>query len=375
MPLEIAGLEFRAIDALLAFVPIAVALETSHADPVWVFAASAIAIVPLAGWMGRATEDISEGLGAGVGGLLNATFGNAAELIIALAALRAGLHDMVKASLTGSIIGNILLVLGVAALAGGAKHERQKFNRGAASAGATLLALSVVGLVVPAIFHVITRGHPEVREQALSLEIAIVLFIVYLLSLAFSLRTHRHLYAGQGPFEEWLEGDEGPGGHPGSGAAPGAGRSHLRPALVLLVATALVAVMSEFLVGSVQEAAHRFGMTEVFVGVILVAIIGNAAEHSTAVLVAMKDKMDLAMNIAVGSSIQIALFVAPVLVFASYFMGKPMDLRFSTFEVVSVAIAVAILALISADGESHWLEGVQLIAVYLILGIAFYFLP
>jgi len=232
-----------------------------------------------------------------------------------------------------------------------------------------------VGLVVPAIFHVITRGHPEVREQALSLEIAIVLFIVYLLSLAFSLRTHRHLYAGQGPFEEWLEGDEGPGGHPGSGAAPGAGRSHLRPALVLLVATALVAVMSEFLVGSVQEAAHRFGMTEVFVGVILVAIIGNAAEHSTAVLVAMKDKMDLAMNIAVGSSIQIALFVAPVLVFASYFMGKPMDLRFSTFEVVSVAIAVAILALISADGESHWLEGVQLIAVYLILGIAFYFLP
>ena len=333
MPLEIAGLEFRAIDALLAFVPIAVALETSHADPVWVFAASAIAIVPLAGWMGRATEDISEGLGAGVGGLLNATFGNAAELIIALAALRAGLHDMVKASLTGSIIGNILLVLGVAALAGGAKHERQKFNRVAASAGATLLALSVVGLVVPAIFHVITRGHPEVREQALSLEIAIVLFIVYLLSLAFSLRTHRHLYAGQGPFEEWLEGDEGPGGHPGSGAAPGAGRSHLRPALVLLVATALVAVMSEFLVGSVQE------------------------------------------NIAVGSSIQIALFVAPVLVFASYFMGKPMDLRFSTFEVVSVAIAVAILALISADGESHWLEGVQLIAVYLILGIAFYFLP
>lgn len=369
MPLVVAGLEFRPLDALLALIPVAVALEWSHADPVWIFAASALAIVPLAGWMGRATEELSEGLGAGVGGLLNASFGNAAELIIALTALRAGLHDMVKASLTGSIIGNVLLVLGVAALAGGVRHERQRFNRTAASAGATLLALSVVGLVVPAIFHIVTRNHPSAHEKELSLEIAVVLFAVYLASLAFSLRTHRHLYAGQGPVEEWPEDGLGPGAssHTGSG--------HGKAALLLLVATALVAVMSEILVGSVQEAAHRFGMTEVFVGVILVAVIGNAAEHSTAVLVAMKDKMDLAMNIAVGSSIQIALFVAPVLVFASHLMGNPMDLRFSVFEVVSVAIAVAILALVSADGESHWLEGVQLLAVYVILGIAFYFLP
>jgi Ca2+:H+ antiporter len=312
--------------------------------------------------MGKATEYLAERLGAGLGGLLNATFGNAAELIIALMALREGLYDVVKASITGSIIGNILLVLGLAIVFGGLKFEVQRFNRTAAGLGATLLALSVIGLVVPAIFHIIVGSGQAARELNLSLEIAIVLFITYILSLVFALRTHKHLYAGETP-------------HAHDEALGVAGWSKGQSVTVLLVATSLVALMSEFLVGAVEHTAQAFGMTDVFVGVILVAIIGNAAEHSTAVLMAAKNQMDLAMNIAVGSSIQIALFVAPVLVFVSYLFGRPMDLLFTVFEVVSVALAVGSVSLISMDGESNWMEGVQLLAVYVILGIAFYFLP
>ncbi|MBI3248861.1 MAG: calcium/proton exchanger [Deltaproteobacteria bacterium] len=355
----------RQIDVLLlflAFVPIAVTLEVLHADPVWIFSASALAIIPLAGLMGKATEHLSEHLGAGIGGLLNASFGNAAELIIAFIALRAGLLDVVKASITGSIIGNVLLVLGLSLVTGGLKYEQQKFNRVAAGLGATLLALSAVGLVVPAIFHLVVQGHTNAHEQELSLEIAVVLFITYILSLIFTLRTHKHLYVGAASraadealgVQTWSQG---------------------KAVAVLLVATTFVALMSEFLVGAVEHTAHAFGMTDVFVGVILVAIIGNAAEHSTAVLMAMKNQMDLAMNIAIGSSIQIALFVAPVLVFAGYFVGQPMNLLFTTFEVVAVAISVGVVSLISMDGESNWMEGVQLLAVYLILAMAFYFLP
>jgi Ca2+:H+ antiporter len=350
------------LDLLLVFVPVSIVLELTHANPVWVFIMSALAIIPLAGLMGKATEHLAARAGAGVGGLLNATFGNAAELIIALIALRAGLYDVVKASITGSIIGNVLLVLGLSVLVGGLKYERQTFNRTAASMGAALLALSAIGLVVPAIFHFIVRGQPVTHEQELSLEIAIVLFVTYLLSLVFALRTHKHLYAS----ERSHEGDE---------ALGTVGWSKAKSLLVLLVATALVALVSEFLVGAVEHTAEAWGMTEVFVGVILVAIIGNAAEHSTAVLVAAKNQMDLAMNIAIGSSIQVALFVAPVLVFVSHLFGQPMDLIFTTFEVVSVAVTVGIVNLIAQDGESNWMEGVQLLAVYVILALAFYFLP
>jgi Ca2+:H+ antiporter len=312
--------------------------------------------------MGKATEHLAEKLGAGLGGLLNASFGNAAELIIALIALRAGLYDVVKASITGSIIGNVLLVLGLSIIVGGLKFKRQAFNRTVASLGATLLALSAIGLVVPAIFHFIVRDNPAAHEQELSLEIAIVLFITYLFSLIFSLRTHPHLYVGEHA-------------HGGEEALGVAGWSKTRSVATLLVATTLVALMSEFLVGAVEHTAHAFGMTDVFVGVILVAIIGNAAEHSTAILVAAKNQMDLALNIAIGSSIQIALFVAPLLVFMSYIFGQPMDLLFTTFEVVSVALTVGIVSLVAMDGESHWMEGVQLLAVYFILAMAFYFLP
>jgi Ca2+:H+ antiporter len=360
----------RALLLLLVFVVLAPLARALHWGGIATFVFAALAIVPLAGLMGEATERVAARLGAGVGGLLNATFGNAAELIIALAALQRGLYDVVKASLTGSIIGNILLVLGLSCLAGGIGRERQTFDRGAAAAGSTLLVLAVIGLVVPAMFQFAAEGavrrgtitgvHEAVLERTLSLEISLVLFAAYLLSLLFSLRTHRHLYAGQG--------------HPGTHEAP---RGTVRgAALKLLVATALVAWMSELLVGAVEEASHALGLTEVFVGVIVVAVIGNAAEHSTAVMVAIKNKMDLALNIAIGSSIQIALFVAPLLVFVSYLMPHgPMDLRFTPFEVLAVVLAVGVVHMVSQDGESNWLEGALLIAVYLILALAFFFLP
>jgi len=358
----------RLVQALFVFVVLAPLAAYLHWGPLAVFACSALAIVPLAGLMGEATERLASRLGAGVGGLLNATFGNAAELIIALVALQRGLHDVVKASLTGSIIGNILLVLGAAMFVGGARRERQRFDRVAAAASATLLALAALALLVPAVFHFVaegevaratlTRERELAIERSLSLEIAVVLFASYLLSLWFTLRTHRHLYTGAATEHEHR---------------PVAVR---RAVLTLLAATALVAWMSELLVGAVEGASHALGLTEVFVGVIVVAIVGNAAEHSTAVWVAMKDHMDLALNIAIGSSIQIALFVAPVLVFASYAMPHgPMDLRFSAFEVLAVVAAVGVVNLVSQDGECNWLEGALLLAVYLVLGIAFFFLP
>ena len=353
---------------LLLFVPLAALAEAAHWGGMAVFAFAGLAIIPLAGLMGESTERIASRFGAGVGGLLNATFGNAAEFIIAIVALQRGLFEVVKASLTGSIIGNALLVLGLSIVAGGARRERLSFDRAAAAAGSTLLALAAVALVVPALFHLfagrdlastaLSPARLAALERGLSLEIAVVLFAAYLLSLLFSLRTHRHLYAGTA------------GAH---GAGAGSVR---RAALTLLVATALVAWMSELLVGAVDEASHALGLTPVFVGVIVVAVIGNAAEHSTAVLVAMKNQMDLALNIAIGSSIQIALFVAPVLVFLSYaFAHGPMDLLFTPFEVLAVAIAVGVVNLVAQDGETNWLEGALLLAVYLILGIAFYFLP
>lgn len=347
---------------LLIFVPVAVVLELMHANAIAIFTVSALAIIPLAGWMGRATEHLAEKLGQGVGGLLNATFGNAAELIIALMALRKGLFGVVKASLTGSIIGNILLVLGLSVLLGGLKYPRQLFNKTAATLGATMLALSAVGLLMPAVFHLVVRNNPQ-AERDLSLEIAIVLFITYVLSLVFTLRTHSHLYTGG---VDTKEEEKAIGTH---------GWSMSRSLIILLAATALVALMSEYLVGAVEATTHALGLTEVFVGVILVAIIGNAAEHSTAVLVALKNKMDLALNIAIGSSMQVALFVAPVLVFASYLFGKPMDLLFTSLEVVAIAVSVLVVSMIAQDGESNWMEGVLLLAVYAILGLTFFLLP
>jgi Ca2+:H+ antiporter len=351
------------LNALLIFVPIAMVMEWFlHSPPMWIFAVSCLAVIPLAGMMGHATERIASRVGEGLGGLLNATFGNAAELIIAVMALRAGLFDLVKASITGSIIGNVLLVFGLSALVGGLRFETQRFNRTAAGLGSTLLVLSAVGLMVPAVFHFLVGDRAAAAERNLSLEIAVVLMATYLASLVFTLRTHRHLYMG----------DAGDAAHdPAHPPAP-IGRA----IGMLVLATLGVTVMAEFLVGAAEATAERLGWSEVFVGVIVVAIIGNAAEHSSAILMAAKNRMDAAINIAVGSSIQIALFVAPLLVFMSYFIApRPMDLLFTPMEVLAVGACVGIMAFCANDGESHWMEGVQLLAVYVILGIAFYFLP
>jgi Ca2+:H+ antiporter len=276
-------------------------------------------------------------------------------------ALRAGLYDLVKASITGSIIGNLLLVFGLSALVGGVKFETQRFNRTAASLGSTLLVLSAVGLVVPAVFHMLVGNTAAAAERNLSLEISIVLMLTYVASLFFTLRTHRHLYMGDS------------GGHATEGHAP---RPLGKSVGKLVLATIGVAVMAEFLVGAATETAESLGWSEVFVGVIVVAIIGNAAEHSTAIIMAAKNKMDASINIAVGSSIQVALFVAPTLVFLSYLIGpRPMDLIFTPLEVLAVVTSAGIMAFCANDGESHWMEGVQLLAVYVILGIAFFFLP
>lgn len=348
------------LDVLLVFIPIAIGLEVAKADPVYIFVISALAIVPLAGLLGRATEHLTSHVGAGVGSLLNASLGNAAELIIALAALREGLHDVVKASLTGSILGNVLLVLGASMVAGGLKYERQKFNQTAAGMGASLLLLAAVGLIIPALFHFTASDRGIAIERELSLEIAIVLFVMYVLSLVFSLKTHRHLFAGESHDVEDL------------GEKPWTKRLSVG---VLTGTTVLIAIMSELLVGAIEPTAHRLGLTQVFVGVILVALVGNAAEHSTAVLMALKNKMDLAIGIAVGSSLQIALLVAPVLVFVSYLFGTPLDLIFTPFEVAAVTISVLALGFVGMDGESHWMEGAMLVGVYAMLALAFYFLP
>lgn len=327
------------------------------------FVFAGLAIVPLAGLMGRATDELAGRLGEGLGGLLNATFGNAAELIISLVALSAGHQELVKASLTGSIIGNLLAVFGLSALLGGLGRRRQAFNRTAASLGATLLALSVVGLIVPAVFHALSRTGASL-ERELSLEISVVLIVTYLLSLVFTLKTHRDLYADR------------PGKESGEESGGGKGWS-LRAGLgALLVSAAMIGWLSEMLIGAVEGAARALGLSELFIGVVLLALIGNAAEHSTAVLSAIRGKMDLAMNIAVGSSMQIALFVAPLLVLVSHVWGaEPMDLRFTTLEVVAVGVSVGAITLIANDGETHWMEGVLLLAVYLILALAFYLFP
>ncbi|HLP17507.1 MAG TPA: calcium/proton exchanger [Bacteroidota bacterium] len=328
------------------------------------FVLAALAILPLAGMLGEATEHVAEHTSQGIGGLLNATFGNAAELIIALMALRLGLHDVVKASLTGSIIGNILLVMGASFFAGGIKYRAQNFNPTAARAQATMLTLAAIGLIVPALFHYMSGAQPDAvkREGGLSLEISIVLILTYGASLLFSLVTHKQLFAGEGVGAEDREKPQG--------------WSLKRALLTLAGSTVMVAWMSELLVGSVEHAAASFGMSSVFIGVIVVAVIGNAAEHSTAVLTARKNKMDLSFGIAIGSSIQIALFVAPAIVFASYAIGpRPMNLVFTPIEVVAVGLAVLIMEQISSDGESNWLEGVQLLSVYIIFALVFYFIP
>jgi Ca2+:H+ antiporter len=343
-----------------------VALDLAGVSAVVVFAASALGIIPTAALMGRATEELAARSGPGIGGLLNVTFGNAPELIIALFALGKGLQEVVRASIVGSIIGNILLVLGAAMLAGGIGRDKQKFNRTGAAIQTSMLMLAAAALIMPAIFELVEgKGLPLPGSIAthyggtvehLSLAVAIVLIGTYVLGLVFSLRTHRDLFNPDYEDEEsW-------------------GWSVRRSVFALAIAGVLVGVMSEVLVGSITEASESVGLSEFFIGVVVVAIVGNAAEHWVAVLVARKDKMDLAVNIAIGSSAQVALFVAPVLVICSYFIGPyPLALVFNGFELGAILIAILVANYVIQDGESTWFEGVQLLAVYLVFGLAFYF--
>jgi Ca2+:H+ antiporter len=346
---------------LLVFVPVAIGLELlAPGRHRLIFLVSALAIVPLAGWMGRATEQLASRLGEGVGGLLNATFGNAAELIIAFAALRAGLYTVVKASLVGSIVGNILLVLGAAMLAGGLRHKEQHYNVAGARSQATMLTLASIALVSPAAYRA-AAGAGVSQIGSLSIWIALVLLAVYAAYLVFSLVTHAALFAGS---------------HAPEAAAHTATWSPARAAGVLAAATAAIAWMSEILVGAIEPTSHELGLNDAFVGVFVVAILGNAAEHATAVTAALRNRMDLALSIAIGSSVQVALFVAPLLVFVSLAVGPaPMDLAFGGGMVVTVLLAALITGQVAGDGRSDWLKGVQLLAVYVILALAYFFAP
>ncbi|MDW8799542.1 calcium/proton exchanger [Clostridium sp. A1-XYC3] len=337
----------------LIFIPISIIAELIHLSPIMLFVISSLAIVPLAGVMGEATEEISFYSGPRIGGFLNATFGNATELIIAFFALKAGLFDVVKASIAGSVIGNILLVLGASMFLGGCKYKIQKFNKNVVETSSSMLLFAIIGLSIPAIFtHTIKNDLLTQKYEWLSVGIAIAMFIIYILGLFFSFYTHKDLYGSE---------------HTEDGEAKW---SLKKSVIVLILATVAIAFESEILVSSVEPMTEAIGLSEFFVGIILIPIIGNAAEHSTAIIMAMKNKMDVAIEIAIGSSLQIILFVAPILVFLSL-LFKPMSIVFNEFELVALIVSVLIANRVASDGESNWLEGIQLIAVYIIIAISF----
>jgi Ca2+:H+ antiporter len=351
---------------LVPFIPLAIALDLAHASHAVVFASSALGIIPTAALMGRATEELAARSGPGIGGLLNVTFGNAPELIIALFALGHGLHEVVKASLIGSILGNILLVMGASFFVGGLNRHRQRFNSTAAAVQTSMLLLAAVAMVMPAVFQLVHGdGLPRVGVEMVSFDstieilsglVAGVLIVTYIAGLVFSLKTHRDI------FNPDYEDEATWGWSPRMSIA------------MLALAGVAVGVMSEILVGSLSAASQSLGLSEFFIGIIVVAIVGNAAEHWVAVLVARKDKMDLCVNIAIGSSAQVALFVTPVLVLAGYFIGPgPLPLVFNGYELSALLLAVLIASYISHEGESTWFEGVQLLAVYLVMAVVFAF--
>ncbi len=354
---------------LTPFIALAVILELAHASPTIIFITAALGIIPTAALMGLATEELAARSGPGIGGFLNVTFGNAAELIIAIFLLAEGLQEVVKASIIGSILGNLLLVLGLSMFVGGIGRKSQRFNQTAATATATMLFLAVAAMIMPAVYALVAGGGlPSVDDEIvnfgsdleeLSIGVAIVLGLTYVAGLLFSLRTHKDIY--NPPYAEQEE-------------HVGFGWSVKRSIAMLAIAGAAVGLVSEILVGSITEASESIGISEFFVGIIIVAVVGNAAEHWVAVLVAKKDKMDLAVNIAIGSAAQIALFVVPILVLLSFVLGpNPMPLVFNGFELGGVLIAVLIASYVTQDGESNWFEGVQLLAVYVVLALAFFY--
>lgn len=342
---------------MLLFVPISFIGKFLNFSPTIMFILAALSIIPLAGIMGEGTEEISSYTGLKIGGFLNATFGNATELIISFFALKSGLFEVVKSSIAGSIIGNILLVLGASMFIGGLKHKTQNFNINVVETTSSMLLFSLIGLCVPAFFtHTINPNLLNTRYEGLSLVVAIVMFILYILSLIFSFFTHKDLYATtteeEGHESKW---------------------SLKKSIAILIIATVIIAIESEFLVGGIEDITSKLGLSEFFVGIILIPIIGNAAEHSTAITMALKNKMDVAIEIALGSSLQIILFVAPVLIFLSL-LFTPMSIIFNPFELVSLIASVIIANKVASDGQSNWLEGAQLMAVYFIIAAGFFIL-
>ncbi|MEJ2069548.1 MAG: calcium/proton exchanger [Syntrophobacterales bacterium] len=342
---------------LLIFTPAALVAKYLHFSPLVLFVLSALAIVPLAKFLGDGTEALAAHTSPALGGILNATFGNATELIISLFALRAGLSELVKASITGSIIGNLLLILGGAIFAGGLKYKIQRFNQTMARAIASTLLLAAIALIIPAIF---LQTAPRVGDriiEEMSIFVAVFMLIVYFAGLLFTLHTHKDLS------DHENQASEGPGW------------SLKKSFLILGLTTLAVALMSEILVSSIEVVIKDLGWTELFLGVIVIAIIGNAAEHTSAVMMAVKNKMDIALQISIGSATQIVMFVAPILVLVSLFFKEPMSLIFNNFELAAIIFAVLISNLVTADGESNWLEGVQLLMAYAIMAVGFFFIP
>jgi len=350
------------VNWLLAFIPAALALQHAGAAEPWVFFAAALAIVPIASLIVRSTEQLARYTGEALGGLLNATFGNAPELIIALVALRAGLVDMVRASLAGAILANLLLALGVAFLAGGLRHHSQTYNAGAARVYSSMMLMAALSLMVPSAFSRVLAPEETVREEALlNVGLAVVLLAAYALYLVFMLRTHPDEFTGDAPAGAHDEGRRW---------------SRARAIGSLVAASLLAAWMSEVLVGAAEGTGRALGLSQVFIGVVFLAIVGGAAESSSAIAMALKNRLDLTMGIALGSSIQIALFVAPVLVLASYFIApQPLELSFSRAEVGALFMAALIGTVVAGNGRSNWYKGVQLVAVYLIIALMFYFIP
>jgi Ca2+:H+ antiporter len=342
--------------ALLIFTPVAIAAHFINLSPTLVFFLCAIAIIPLAKFIGEATEELANRTSSAVGGLLNATFGNATELIIGIFALSAGLTEVVKASITGSIIGNLLLVLGTAMFAGGVKRKKQKFNMTAVQANASTLLLASIALVIPAVFLWTASGTGDGAVEKLSIFVAVAMIIAYGAYLFFSLHTHKHLYEEEvAKFEpNWSVG---------------------KSIVILLAATVAVGWVSEILVGSIEPVVEHFGWTQLFIGVVFVAIIGNIAEHLSAITMALKNRMDLAVQISIGSATQIIMFVAPLLVLVSLFFANTMSLVFNTFELFAIFFAILITNAVIGDGESNWFEGVQLVLAYIIIAVAFFFHP
>ena len=348
----------KVLYALLLFVPVAIIAKLMGAPPIVVFALAALAIVPLSGVLGAATEAVAEHTTPAIGGVLSSTMGNLAELIIATVALKAGLIDLVKASITGSILGNLLLVLGIALLAGGLKYKEQRFNRHLAGLSTTVLIIAVFGLAVPALFHALHPDPARVATVRMSHYVAALLIAGYLAWLVFSLGTHSSRFASES------------GAHDVTVSPKWSSK---KAVAILLASAGAIGVLAEVLVSATEEAVKVLGLSEFFVGLILIPIIGNAAENSSAILMAVRNRMDLALNIAVGSSIQVALLIAPVLVLMGMVLHQPMDLAFTTMEVASIALAVLVTSSVIRDAESNWLEGAFLLLAYAVLGVAFFF--